>query len=55
MIRFIFGLFLVFGVVGGIDNTPVINQVQALTYLFAVVLGFVSMYFGAVKLQNIEC
>jgi hypothetical protein len=52
MIRFIFGFFLVFGVVGGIENTVNITQIQAMTFLFATILGLSSMYFGALKLQN---
>ena len=52
MLRVIFGFFLVFGVVGGIENTVNITQVQAMTFLFATILGLSSMYFGALKLQN---
>ena len=52
MIRFIFGLITVYGVVGGIENNVDITQVQALILLFATILGFTSMYYGALKLQN---
>jgi hypothetical protein len=52
MIRFIFGFFTLFGVVGGIENTMDITQVQAMIFLFATLLGLTSMYFGALKLQN---
>jgi len=52
MLRFIFGFFTIFGVVGGIENTVDITQAQAMTFLFATILGLTSMYFGALKLQN---
>ena len=52
MLRFLFGFFTIFGVVGGIENTVTITQVQAMTFLFATILGLASMYFGALKLQN---
>ena len=52
MLRFTFGFFTLFGVVGGIENTVDITQVQAMTFLFATILGLTSMYFGALKLQN---
>ncbi len=52
MFRFTFGFFTLFGVVGGIENTVDITQVQAMTFLFATILGLTSMYFGALKLKN---
>lgn len=52
MYRFLFGFFTMFGVVGGIENTVNITQIQAMTFLFATILGLTSMYFGALKLQN---
>jgi hypothetical protein len=52
MLRFTFGFFTLFGVVGGIENTVDITQVQAMIFLFATILGLTSMYFGALKLKN---
>ena len=49
MIRFIVGLLLVFGAVGGMDNG---TDAELPFQLLLAVIGLVLMYFGSNKMQE---
>ena len=49
MIRAILGFFLVFGAVGGMENTPEATTLEFTAQILCAVLGLVLMYFGTKK------
>jgi hypothetical protein len=49
MIRFIVGLFVVFGAVGGMDNA---TDGQLLPLLGLAIVGLALMYFGTEKMKE---
>ena len=49
MIRFVLGFFIVFGVVGGIDNA---SDSQLIPLIGIALTGLTLMYFGSEKLKN---
>ena len=49
MIRFIVGLFVVFGAVGGMDNA---TDGELLPLLGITLIGLVLMYFGTEKMKQ---
>jgi hypothetical protein len=49
MMRFIFGLLLVFGAVGGMDADP--EGVNFAAQMFLAMLGLIVMFFGTRKMR----
>ncbi len=52
MIRFIFGFFLIFGVVGGIESTENMTLENSIIFTLATILAFISMYYGSKKMDE---
>ena len=52
MIRFIFGFFLIFGVVGGIENTENMTPEKSIIFALAIILALISMYYGSKKMSE---
>jgi hypothetical protein len=52
MIRFIFGFFLIFGVVGGIENTENMTPEKSIIFALATILALIRMYYGSKKLSK---
>lgn len=52
MIRFIFGFFLIFGVVGGIENAENITLEKSIIFALATILALVCIYYGSKKMDE---
>ena len=52
MIRFIFGFFLIFGVVGGIENTENMTPEKSIIFALATILALIIMYYGSKKMSE---
>ena len=52
MIRFIFGFFLIFGVIGGIENTENMTLEKSIIFALATILALISMYYGSKKMSE---
>ena len=52
MIRFIFGFFTIFGVVGGIENAENMTLEKSIIFALATILALISMYYGSKKMSE---
>jgi hypothetical protein len=52
MIRFIFGAFLIFGVVGGIEMTEDLTLEKSIIFILSTFLALICMYYGYKKMDE---
>lgn len=52
MIRFIFGFFLIFGVVGGIESAEDMTLENSIIFALATILALISIYYGSKKMNE---